>query len=99
MSRSPTPALVRGARGGVSEHVVPPLLVLLPHGVVVLGVGGAHHEELLVLNLEVAVAAPLVGVSHVLYTSPHRHQGGGWRQEGGSRLGHWGQTEPHTARD
>ena len=55
--------------GGVGKHVVPPLLVLLLHGVIVLGVGCAHDEQLLVLDLEVAVATPLVRMSHVLNPS------------------------------
>ena len=65
---SPVPS-VRPALGGVGKHVVPPLLVLLLHGVIVLGVGGAHDEQLLVLDLVVAVAAPLLRMGHVLDAS------------------------------
>ena len=87
VARSPAPSLVCGARGGVGHHVVAPLLVLLPDGVVVLGVGSAHDEELLVLHLEVAVATPLLRVSHVLYTGPRQQERSGRGEEGGSGEG------------
>ena len=72
MARAPAISPVCAALGGVSEHVVAPLLVLLLHGVVVFGVCCAHHVQLLVLHLEVTVATPLVNVSLVFY--PHTGQ-------------------------
>ena len=61
---APTPA--RAARGGVGEHHVAPLLVrhLLRH--VVPGIGGAHHEPLLVLDYKITVATSLLGYCNML---------------------------------
>ena len=80
MSGAPPIAPVCGALGGVGEHIVAPLLILLPDGVIMFGVGRAHHVELLVLHLEVTVATPLVDMSLVLYPSSleqHRRAGRG----------------------
>ena len=63
-----TPAPAGAARGGPGEH--PGLLLLAGHLLrrVVPGVGRAHHESLLVLDLEVAVATPLLGLGDMLDT-------------------------------
>ena len=68
MSGAPTISPIRGALGSVGEHIVAPLLVLLSDCIIMFGVGRAHHEPLLVLDLEVAVATPLLGLGDMLDT-------------------------------
>ena len=84
MARAPAIPPVCAALGGVSEHVVAPLLVLLLHGVVVFGVCCAHHVQLLVLHLEVTVATSLVDVSNVFDASTGQTEDRGCDQEGRS---------------
>ena len=84
MPRAPAIPPVCAPCRGVSEHVVAPLLVLLLHGVVVFGVGCAHHIQLLVLHLEVTVATSLVDVSNVFDASTGQTEDRGGDQEGRS---------------
>ena len=81
MSRAPAIAPVCGALGGVGQHIIPPLLVLLSDCVVMFGVGCAHHVELLVLHLEITVATSLVNVSLVLDAHTGEQHGSGRRGE------------------
>ena len=81
MSRAPAIAPVCGALGGVGQHIIPPLLVLLSDCVVMFGVGCAHHVELLVLHLEVTVATSLVHMSLVLDASSLQELGRTGRTE------------------
>ena len=71
--RSLAVAPVRGTLGGVGEHVVAPLLVLDLLGGVVTRVLGAHHVSLLVNDLEITMATPLLWIGHMLNTSSLAH--------------------------
>ena len=84
MTGAPAIAPVCGALGGVGQHIIPPLLVLLSDCVVMSGVGRAHHVELLVLHLEVTVATSFVHMSLVLDASSLQEQGGTGRTEEGT---------------
>ena len=73
MTRSLPVSPVRGALGGVGEHVVAPLLVLDLLSGVVTRVLGAHHVSLLVNDLEITMATSLLWIGDMFYTSSLGH--------------------------